>query len=159
MSDLSIHPVYLSARAAIIAPERAVPVTLYSVQKWLPRLGSERWCLVTLLRGLCIDAPRRSDGTKRVTCSWRELAEMLNVHEETIASWLKHEPIPNDTPWRAIIPDDEKAQYLSLFIPRLRYAYETDKFEILKHDFNAYLTKPIKPDTLIDIVKSFHKNN
>ncbi len=125
MSDLSIRPVYLSARAAIIAPERAIPVTLYSIQKWLPRLGPERWCLVMLLRGLCIDAPRRSDGTKRVTCSWRELAEMLNVHEETIASWLKHEPIPNDKPWRAIIPDDEKAQYLSLFIPRLRYAYET----------------------------------
>lgn len=125
MSDLSIHPVYLSARAAIVAPERAVPVTIYSAQKWLPRLGPERWCLVILLRGLCIDAPRRGDGTKRVTCSWRDLAEMLDVHEETIASWLKHQPIPNDKPWRGIIPSDEKARYLSLFIPRLRYAYET----------------------------------
>ncbi|MBI1877802.1 MAG: hypothetical protein HYR94_06180 [Chloroflexi bacterium] len=125
MADLSIHPVYLSARAAIVAPERAIPVTLYSAQKWLPRLGPERWCLVILLRGLCIDAPRRSDGTKRVTCSWRELAEMLDVHEETIASWLKHQPIPHDKPWRSIIPSDEKAKYLALFIPRLRYAYET----------------------------------
>jgi len=125
MSDLSIHPVYLSARAAIVAPERAVPVTLYSAQKWLPRLGPERWCLVILLRGLCVDAPRRSDGTKRVTCSWRELAEMLDVHEETVASWLKHQPIPNDKPWRSIIPSDEKAKYLALFIPRIRYAYET----------------------------------
>ena len=125
MSDLSIHPVYLSARAAIVAPERAIPVTLYSAQKWLPRLGPERWCLVILLRGLCIDAPRRSDGTKRVTCSWRDLAEMLDVHEETIASWLKHNPILNDKPWRSIIPTDEKAKYLGLFIPRLRYAYET----------------------------------
>lgn len=125
MSDLSIHPVYLSARAAIVAPERAVPVTIYSAQKWLPRLGPERWCLVILLRGLCIDAPRRGDGTKRVTCSWRDLAEMLDVHEETVASWLKHQPIPNDKPWRGIIPSDEKARYLSLFIPRLRYAYET----------------------------------
>lgn len=125
MSDLSIHPVYLSARAAIVTPERAVPVSLYSAQKWLPRLGPERWCLVILLRGLCIDAPRRGDGTKRVTCSWRDLAEMLDVHEETVASWLKHEPIPNDKPWRTIIPNDEKAKYLSLFIPRIRYAYET----------------------------------
>lgn len=125
MSDLSIHPVYLSARAAIVAPERAVPVTLYSAQKWLPRLGPERWCLVILLRGLCVDAPRRSDGTKRVTCSWRDLAEMLDVHEETVASWLKHQPIPNDKPWRSIIPSDEKAKYLALFIPRIRYAYET----------------------------------
>lgn len=125
MSDLSIHPVYLSARAAIVAPERAVPVTVYSAQKWLPRLGPERWCLVILLRGLCVDAPRRSDGTKRVTCSWRDLAEMLDVHEETIASWLKHQPLPNDKPWRGIIPSDEKAKHLALFIPRLRYAYET----------------------------------
>jgi hypothetical protein len=125
MSDLFIHPVYLSARAAIIAPERAIPVTAYFAQKWLPRLGPERWCLVMLLRSLCIDAQRRSDGTKRVTCSWRQLADMLDVHEETVASWLKHRPIPNDKPWRQIIPSDEKARYLSLFIPRLRYAYET----------------------------------
>ena len=125
MPDLSLHPVYLSARAAIVAPERAIPVTLYATQKWLPRLGPERWCLVLLLRSMCVDTPRRSDGTKRVTCSWRELADMLNVHEETVASWLKHKPLANDRPWRAIIPSDEKAQYLSLFIPRLRYAYET----------------------------------
>jgi len=125
MSDLSIHPVYLSARTAIVAPERAIPVTLYSAQKWLPRLGPERWCLVMLLRALSIDSKRRSDGTKRISCSWRQLAEMLDVHEETIASWLKHKPIPNDKPWRQIIPVDEKAEALSLFIPRLRYAYET----------------------------------
>ncbi|NJN94374.1 MAG: hypothetical protein HC875_09915 [Anaerolineales bacterium] len=42
-----------------------------------------------------------------------------------MASWLKHEPIPNDKPWRSIVPSDEKAKYLSLFIPRVRYAYET----------------------------------
>ena len=125
MSDFSLHPVYLSARAAIIAPERAIPVTLYATQKWLPRLGPERWCLVILLRSLCLDAQRRGDGTKRVVCSWRQLADMLDVHEETVASWLKHKPIPNDQPWRRIIPSDEKAKYLSLFIPRLRYAYET----------------------------------
>lgn len=125
MSDFSLHPVYLSARAAIVAPERAIPVTLYATQKWLPRLGPERWCLVILLRSLCLDSQRRGDGTKRVVCSWRQLADMLDVHEETIASWLKHKPIPNDTPWRRIIPNDEKAKYLSLFIPRLRYAYET----------------------------------
>jgi hypothetical protein len=125
MSDFFLHPVYLSARAAIIAPERAIPVTLYAAQKWLPRLGPERWCLVILLRSLCLDSQRRGDGTKRVVCSWRQLAEMLDVHEETVASWLKHKPIPNDQPWRRIIPSDEKAKYLSLFIPRLRYAYET----------------------------------
>ncbi len=125
MSDLTIHPVYLSARAAIVAPERAIPLSLYATQKWLPRLGPERWCLVMLLRSLSIDSKRRSDGTKRVSVSWRQLAEMLDVHEETVASWLKHEPIPQDKPWRRIIQADEKAKNLSLFIPRLRYAYET----------------------------------
>ena len=46
MTDLSIHPVYLSARAAIVAPERAIPLSLYFAQKWLPRLGPERWSLI-----------------------------------------------------------------------------------------------------------------
>ncbi len=148
MSDLSIHPVYLSARAAIVAPERAVPVTLYSAQKWLPRLGPERWCLVILLRGLCIDAPRRGDGTKRVTCSWRDLAEMLDVHEETIASWLKHQPVPHDKPWRCIIPTDEKAKYLALFIPRLRYAYETYKGKTRRVGFllEILMEDPVVPE-------------
>ena len=120
MSDLTIHPVYLSARAAIVAPERAIPLSVYATQKWLPRLGPERWALVLLLRSLSIDAKRRSDGTKRVSCSWRQLSDMLDVHEETVASWLKHQPIPNDKPWRRIMPVDEKSEHLSLFIPRLR---------------------------------------
>jgi signal transduction histidine kinase/ligand-binding sensor domain-containing protein/CheY-like chemotaxis protein len=38
------------------------------------------------------------------------------------------------------------------------YAYETDRFEILKHRFDGYLAKPLKPETLIEIIKSFHKN-
>ena len=125
MTDLSIHPVYLSARAAIVAPERGIPLSVYFAKKWLPRLGPERWSLVLLLRAMSVDTQRRGDGTKRVTCSWRQLAEMLDVHEETVSSWLKHQLIPNDKPWRRIIPSDEKSKYLSLFIPRLRYAYET----------------------------------
>jgi len=125
MTDFSIHPVYLSARAAIVAPERAIPLSLYFAQKWLPRLGPERWSLILLLRSMSVDSKRRSDGTKRVTCSWRQISDMLDVHEETVSSWLKHEPIPNDKPWRRIIPADDKAQNLALFIPRLRYAYET----------------------------------
>lgn len=125
MTDLSIHPVYLSARAAIVSPEKAIPVTVYFAQKWLPRLGSERWSLILLLRAMSVEAQRRGDGTKRVTCSWRQISDMLGVHEETVSSWLKHEPIPSDKPWRRIIPIDEQAQALSIFIPRLRYAYET----------------------------------
>lgn len=148
MSDLSIHPVYLSARAAIVAPERAIPLTLYATQKWLPRLGPERWCLVMLLRTLCIDSQRRSDGTKRIVASWRQLAEMLDVHEETIASWLKHKPIPNDKPWRRIISVDEKAKNLALFIPRLRYAYETRNGKTRRMGFllEVLMEDPIVPE-------------
>ncbi len=148
MSDLSVHPVYLSARSAIIAPERAIAVTLYSTQKWLPRLGPERWCLVMLLRSLSVDAPRRGDGTKHVTCSWRELAELLDVHEETIASWLKHKPIPNDKPWRRIIPADDKSEYLSIFIPRLRYAYKTHNGKTRRTGFmlEVLMEDPVIPE-------------
>jgi hypothetical protein len=148
MSDLSIHPVYLSARAALVAPERAIPVTMYAVKKWLPRLGPERWCLVMLLRSLSLDTPRRSDGTKRITCSWRELAEWLDVHEETIASWLKHQPIPNDKPWRHIVADDEKSKHLALFIPRLRYAYETHGGKTRRTGFmlEVLMEDPVAPE-------------
>ena len=148
MSDLSIHPVYLSARAAIVTPEKAIPVTFYSVEKWLPRLGPERWCLVMLLRSLSIDTVRRSDGTKRVTCSWRELAGLLDVHEETVASWLKHQPIPHDKPWRKIIPSDDKSKYLSLFIPRLRYAYQTHNGKTRRTGFmlEVLMEDPVAPE-------------
>jgi hypothetical protein len=155
MPDLSIHPVYLSARAAIVAPERAIPITLYSAQKWLPRLGPERWCLIQLLRSLCIDSKRRNDGTKRVTCSWRQIAEMIDVHEETVASWLKHEPIPNDKPWRQISPVDDKATYLSLFIPRLRYAYETQNGKTRRVGFmlEILMEDPIVPEDEVKLQK------
>ena len=148
MSDFSIHPVYLSARAAIVTPEKAIPVTFYSVEKWLPRLGPERWCLVMLLRSLSIDTARRSDGTKRVTCSWRELAELLDVHEETVASWMKHQPIPNDKPWRKIIPADDRSTYLSLFIPRLRYAYQTHNGKTRRTGFmlEVLMEDPVAPE-------------
>jgi hypothetical protein len=148
MSDLSIHPVYLSARAAIVTPEKAIPVTFYSVEKWLSRLGAERWCLVMVLRSLSIDIARRSDGTKRVTCSWRELAELLDVHEETVASWLKHQPIPNEKPWRRIIPVDDKSRYLSLFIPRLRYAYQTHGGKTRRTGFilEVLMEDPVAPE-------------
>ncbi len=125
MADLSLNPVYLSARAAIVAPERAIPTSLYAVQKWIPRLGPQRWCLIMFLRGLCIDTPRQGNGTKQISCTWSELAEILDTHQDTLASWFKHEPILHDDPWRKITPVDEKAKFLSLFIPRLRYAYET----------------------------------
>ncbi len=147
-NDVSITPVYLSARSAIVQPERAIAVTHYSLNKWLPRLGPGRWALVQYLRGLCIDAPRRADGTKRVTISWRLLAEYLQVHEETIASWLKHEVIPGDKPWRRIVASDDYSEYLGLFILRLRYAYETRNGKTRRVGFlvEILMEDPIAPE-------------
>ena len=127
MPDFSLNPVYLSARAAIVAPERAIPTSIYSVQKWLPRLGPERWCLIMLLRALCVDAPRRPDGTKQIICSLQELGEALNLDKRTLHRWFEHEPIPNDDPWRKIVPTDDKTKYLTLFIPRQS---QTDWFSV-----------------------------
>lgn len=146
--NVSLNPVYLSARSAIVTPERAIAVTIYALKKWLPRLGPERWSLVQLLRGLCFDATRRPDGTKRVTTSWKNLGELLQVHEETIASWLRHERIPDDKPWRRIIPSDDYSEYLSLFIPRLRYAYETSNGKTRRVGFllEVLMEDPIAPE-------------
>ncbi|MFQ6611367.1 MAG: hypothetical protein ACE5D7_11310, partial [Fidelibacterota bacterium] len=146
--NLTVNPVYLSARSAVIQPERAIAVTHYSLNKWLPRLGAGRWALVQYLRGLCIDSPRRADGTKRVTISWRLLAEYLQVHEETIASWLKHEVIPGEKPWRRIIASDDYSEYLSLFIPRLRYAYESRNGKTRRVGFllEILMEDPIAPE-------------
>ena len=148
INELSINPVYLSARSAIVKPEQVIPTTIYSLKKWLPRLGTERWSLVQLLRGLCLDAPRRTDGTKRVTISWRNLAGYLQVHEETVASWLKHEVIPDDKPWRHIIPSDDYAKYLGIFIPRLKYAYETRNGKTRRVGFllEILMEDPIAPE-------------
>jgi len=155
VTDMTISPVYLSARSAIVAPERAIVVTQYSLKKWLPRLGADRWSLVQLLRGLSIDAPRRPDGTKQVTISWRYLAECLQVHEETVASWLKHEVIPGDKPWRRIIPVDDYAEHLSLFIPRLRYAYETRKRKTRRVGFllEVLMEDPVAPEDEIKLAQ------
>jgi len=148
IDNASVSPVYLSARSAIVTPELAIPVTLYSLKKWLPRLGPGRWSLVQLLRGLSLDAPRRTDGTKRVTISWRLLAERLQIHEETVASWLKHEVIPDDKPWRRVIPVDDYAEYLSIFVPRLRYAYETSKGKTRRVGFllEVLMEDPVAPE-------------
>jgi len=85
-NDVSISPVYLSARSAIVQPERAIAVTNYSLNKWLPRLGAGRWALVQYLRGLCIDSPRRADGTKRVTISWKISSGVVLAHEKEMYS-------------------------------------------------------------------------
>ena len=156
MGDVSLNPVYLSARSAIITPERAIAVTIYALRKWLPRLGPERWSLIQLLRGLCFDADRRPDGTKRVTTSWKTLGELLQVHEETIASWLKHEPILDDKPWRRIISADDYSEYLSCFIPRLRYAYETRNGKTRRVGFllEVLMEDPVAPE---DEVKLTHQ--
>ncbi len=122
--QLALEPIYATAASAIIRPELNVATSLYSVQKWLPLLGVQRWTLVQVLRCLCVHSPRRPDGTKWLTTTWKELADLLDVDRRTIGQWLAHEPIPNQKPWHRLIPSPgEETAYLGYFIPRLKYAY------------------------------------
>jgi hypothetical protein len=122
--QLALEPIYTTAASAIIRPELNVATSLYSVQKWLPLLGVQRWSLVQVLRCLCVHSPRRPDGTKWLTTTWKELADLLDVDRRTIGQWLAHEPIPGQRPWHRLVPSPgEEIAYLSYFIPRLKYAY------------------------------------
>jgi hypothetical protein len=122
--QLALEPIYTTAASAIIRPELNVATSLYSVQKWLPLLGVQRWTLIQVLRCLCVHSPRRPDGTKWVTTTWKELGDLLDVDRRTIGQWLAHEPIPDQKPWHRLVPSpDEEIAYLSYFIPRLKYAY------------------------------------
>jgi len=134
--QLALEPIYATAASAIIRPELNVATSLYSVQKWLPLLGVQRWTLVQVLRCLCLHSPRRPDGTKWLTTTWKELADLLDVDRRTIGQWLAHKPIPNQKPWHCLTPSpgavppsdrphspQEEIAYLGYFIPRLKYAY------------------------------------
>jgi hypothetical protein len=122
--QLALEPIYTTAASAIIRPELNVATSLYSVQEWLPLLGVQRWTLVQVLRCLCVHSPRRPDGTKWVTTTWKELGDLLDVDRRTIGQWLAHEPIPDQKPWHRLVPSSgEEIAYLSYFIPRLKYAY------------------------------------
>jgi len=122
--QLALEPIYATAASAIIRPELNVATSLYSVQKWLPLLGIQRWTLVQVLRCLCVHSPRRPDGTKWLTTTWKELADLLDVDRRTIGQWLAHEPIPDQKPWHCLVPSPgEETAYLGYFIPRLKYAY------------------------------------
>ena len=122
--QLALEPIYATAASAIIRPELNVATSLYSVQRWLPLLGVQRWTLVQVLRCLCVHSPRRPDGTKWLTTTWKELADLLDVDRRTIGQWLAHEPIPGQRPWHRLIPSsDEEIAYLGYFVPRLKYAY------------------------------------
>ncbi len=116
---------YGSPEAAIIQPEKQVPVTVYNVDHWLPRLGVQRWALVQLLRRLAMDASQATDGTRRLETTREELAKRLGVDwPGTIGQWLQSEPIPGRKGWRKISPVDEASKALAHFIPRLRYTYK-----------------------------------
>jgi len=118
--SLEVRPVYLSPRSAIVQPDRQIAATIYFLDQWLPRLGALRWALVLLLRRLCREAPLNPDGTRRIETSRRELADLLGVSTDTISRLLKSIPLEGQSPWRAISPKNKQAEYLALFIPRLR---------------------------------------
>lgn len=119
--EIEVRPVYLSARSAIVQPDRLAAATAYFRDRWLPLLGALRWSLVVVLRGLATDAPLNPDGTRQVKTDRAELAQRLGVTPRTISRLLKSRPLEGQRPWRVIAPENEQAEYLSLFILRLRY--------------------------------------
>jgi hypothetical protein len=121
---VQVEPMYLSQRTAIVRPDRGIFVTLYSLQKWLPLLGPERWGMVQVLRSLCVDLPIQENGCCPLPISQQELAQMLERSRETINRWLNNEPIPGQKPWRKLTDKADPNGYLRLFIPRLKYRFE-----------------------------------
>lgn len=127
LNNLIVRPVYLRAVNAIVQPEIQVPCSLYFSQKWLPRLGALRWCLVLTLRMLCNQ--RQPDGTGRGEICRADLATALGIHEATISRILNTTPSSIHHGWRVLQPanqEDTETAWLAKFIPRLRYKYERD---------------------------------
>lgn len=127
LDNIVVRPVYLRAVNAIVQPEIQVPCSLYFLQRWLPRLGTLRWCLVLALRTICTQ--RQPDGTNRGEITRTELAKALGVHEATISRVLNTAPSSIHHGWRVLQPltnDDQETAWLAKFIPRLRYKYERD---------------------------------
>jgi len=121
---LTAEGVYGDAVAAVLQSERAEIVSHYSIDNWLPELGTERWALVVLIRRLLKDAPTRDDGTCRLDITREELALALGLKDpDTISRWLKSESIPEQPGWRRIEETDEQAKALKQFIPYIRYRY------------------------------------
>ncbi len=122
-NPIRIERTYGNPEAAIIRPEHQVPVTAYNIDRWLPRLGVQRWALVQVLRRLALDAPLAADGTRRLEITRDDLAQRLGIWVGTIGDWLRSEPIPGQQGWRRLAGQDEATQALARFIPRLRYTY------------------------------------
>ncbi len=144
-----LQPVYTDARAAIVQPDRRIDATQYFRDKWLPRLGAVRWTLVLGLRGLCAEAPLQPDGTREVEVTRGALAELLGVDEKTISRILKSEKV--EGPWRILQADDKQSEYLSLFIPRLRYSVRVmqDSDGVERPKRTGYLLHVLMDDPLI----------
>jgi hypothetical protein len=145
-----LQPVYTDARAAIVQPDRRIDATQYFRDKWLPRLGAVRWTLVLGLRGLCAEAPLQPDGTREVEVTRGALAELLGVDEKTVSRILKSERA-GEGPWRILQANDKQSEYLSLFIPRLRYSVRVvqDPDGLERPKRSGYLLHVLMDDPLV----------
>ena len=149
-APLWLQPVYTDAKAAIIQPDRRIDATQYFRDRWLPRLGAVRWALVLGLRGLCAEAPLQPDGSREVEVTRDVLAELLGVDEKTISRILKSERVGEGS-WRILQADDKQSEYLSLFIPRLRYSVRVvqDSDGVERPRRTGYLLHVLMDDPLI----------
>lgn len=115
--------------------------TRYWLRQWLPRLGWERWFLVTVLRwmheedgGELVDG---AAGEAKATVEFTvpSLARRLGMSEKALYRLLKSEKVEDGTSWRRLAVREtaknpragEQVTMLRRFIPRLRYTAEYDE--------------------------------
>ncbi len=79
---LALLPWYSDTKRQITRPDRSIPVSDYFLEKWLPRLGPDRTCLILLLRMRCARA------TGEVLIRQSELAAMLGITDRTLRKIL-----------------------------------------------------------------------
>src|SRR5438477_69962 len=90
--DVSARPIYLSALNVVTHPHDQLATSRYFVERWLPRLGPDRWALIVTLRSLA--STRNSDGTASGTFTAEILAERLGVSSKTVYRLLASKAVP-----------------------------------------------------------------
>ena len=107
-ADVRIMPWYSTARDRIIQPHRNLVVTNYFVDRWLHRLGPDRFALVVAFRRIAAEvAPQDSD--PGISLSYPELVEVTGLSRSTLKRLLSDESM-RDTDVGLFIRKQEQFQ-------------------------------------------------
>jgi hypothetical protein len=137
---LTIEAIYGEEREKLIKSKEGIFVLAYETKRWLPRLGSEYFTLIHVLRQTALehaeDEEDKDDtiSVPSVPLDGKELAIRMGVCERTIKNWLDVEEVPKQKGWFRIKPTkkathngeetevvDPQRVALAEFIPRITY--------------------------------------